>query len=185
MQSFTLQSRSFPEQLAPLPAFQALDRLGQLLQKLQSGLLPSPDESRLLKEQLLGQAAILESLPDIAGLTRQAQAAGLLCGALDGARLYIENEEVLDFMAPSARWKESVVELAEVADQYWRGLDIESLHQQSVYARQENLKTEPENLAALAGADVTRLRNQLSETFRIAYGMGLLDSALAFLFVKR
>lgn len=185
MRSFTLQSRTFPDQLSPLPAFQALERLSQLLHKLKAGPLPSPDESRLLKEQLLAQAAILESMPDIAYLTRQAQAAGLLCGALDGVRLYVEDEEVFDFVAPSQRWKESVAELTEVADQYWRGLDIESLHQQSVYARQENLKTEPENLAALAGADVNKMRNQIRETFRIAYGMGLLESALALLFIKR
>ena len=62
---------------------------------------------------------------------------------------------------------------------------IDSLHQQSVYARQENLKTEGENQSVLAGADGAKMRNQLCETFRIAYGMGLLDSALAFLFVKR
>ena len=185
MQSFTLQSRSFPEQLAPLPAFQALERLAQLLQKLKAGPPPSPDESRLLKEQLLAQAAILESFPEIAYLTRQAQAAGLLCGALDGARLYLEGEEIQNFVAPFSRWQESVAELIEVADQYWRGLDIDNLHQQSVYARQQNLKTESENLAVLAGADAAKMRNQLCETFRIAYGMGLLDAALAFLFVKR
>lgn len=185
MRSFGLQSRTYPEQLAPLPGFQALHRLGELLSKLKLAPAPEPEESRLLKEQLLAQAAILESVPDIAYLTRQAQAAGLLCGALDGLRLYVEDQPVLDFVAPSTRWKESVTELTEVADQYWRGLDIDSLHQQSVYARQENLKTEAENVKALAGADATRMRNQLSETFRIAYGMGLLDAALAFLFIKR
>ena len=185
MRSFTLQSRSFPEQLTPLPAFKALERLAGLLQRLNEGPLPSPDESRLLKEQLLAQAATVESIPDIAYLTRQAQAAGLLCGALDGARLYVEDQAILDFVAPSSRWHESVAELTEVADQYWRGLDIDSLHQQSVYARQENLKTEGENQSVLAGADGAKMRNQLCETFRIAYGMGLLDSALAFLFVKR
>jgi hypothetical protein len=92
---------------------------------------------------------------------------------------------VLDFVSPSQRCREEIVELTEVADQYWRGLDIESLHQQSVYARQENLKTEAENAAALGGAGAVQIRRQFSETFRIAYGMGLLDSALAFLFVKR
>ena len=185
MQSFGLRSASFPDQLVPLPAFQALPRLAGLLQKLQTDPAPSPDESRLLKEQLLAQAGILEQVPDIAYLTRQAQAAGLLCGALDGTRLYLEKDDVLDFVAPLSRWKESVAELTEVADQYWRGLDLESLHEQSVYARQENLKTEAENLQLLPAADVSQKRHQLSETFRIAYGMGLLESALAFLFVKR
>lgn len=185
MRSFGLQSRSFPEQLTPLPGFQAMERFNKLLKSLKTVPPPEPEESRLLKEQLLAQAAVVENMPDIAYLTRQAQAAGLLCGALDGLRLYVEGKEVLDFVAPSSRWQESVTELTEVADQYWRGLDIENLHQQSVYARQENLKTESENLNALACADPAKMRNQLSETFRIAYGMGLLDSALAFLFVKR
>ncbi|MBX3171042.1 MAG: hypothetical protein KF760_26780 [Candidatus Eremiobacteraeota bacterium] len=185
MRSFGLQSRTFPEQLVPLPGFQALERLSIFLQKLKNAPPPEPEESRLLKEQLLAQAAIVESIPDIAYLSRQAQAAGLLCGALDGLRLYVEDKQVLDFVAPFSRWKESIAELTEVADQYWRGLDIESLHQQSVYARQENLKTESENVAVLADANPTRMRNQLSETFRIAYGMGLLDSALTFLFIKR
>lgn len=185
MRSFGLRCASFPDQLAPLPALQALQRLSQLLLQLKDGPPPAPEESRLLKEQLLAQAAIVEEVPDIADLTRQAQAAGLLCGALDGTRLYLEQLPVLDFVAPSARWHESVAELTEVADQYWRGLDIDSLHEQSVYARQENLKTEAENLAILPGADPTKRRNQLSETFRIAYGMGLLESALAFLFVTR
>lgn len=186
MRSFSLQCRSFPQLLQPVPAFQAFDRLARLLNSLKKDSLPEPEESRFLKEQLLAQAAVLESAPDPVHLTRQAQAAGLLCGALDGARLYLQQEEVLDFVAPSQRWREEVAELTEVADQYWRGLDIKSLHEQSVYARQENLKTESENENALAGApDANKIRRQFSETFRIAYGVGLLDSALAFLFVKR
>lgn len=83
--------------------------------------------------------------------------------------------------AGTSRWPNS----PRWPTRYWRGLDIDSLHQQSVYARQENLKTEGENQSVLAGADGAKMRNQLCETFRIAYGMGLLDSALAFLFVKR
>ncbi|MBN9414987.1 MAG: hypothetical protein J0I12_06080 [Candidatus Eremiobacteraeota bacterium] len=185
MRSFALRSPSFAPQLTPLPAFQALERFSAWLPSLQTGLAPAPEESRLLKEQLLAQTAILEDVPDIAYLTRQAQAAGMLCGALDGIRLYLEKDDVLDFVAPLARWKESVTELTQVADQYWRGLDLDSLHQQSVYARQENLKTEAENLQILPAADLAHKRNQLSETFRIAYGLGLLESALAFLFVKR
>ncbi len=177
--------RSFPEQLTPLPAFQALERFQEFLEQLKTVPPPEPEESRQLKEQWLAQAATLESGSEISLVTRQAQAAGLLCGALDGLRLYVESKEVLDFVAPSSSWKDALAELTEVADQYWRGLDIESLHQQSVYARQENLKTESENLTALAGADASKLRNQLSETFRIAYGMGLLDSARAYLFIKR
>ncbi|MBS2036770.1 hypothetical protein JST97_17400 [bacterium] len=185
MRSFSLQCRSMPEFLQPVPAIQAFDRLARLLVVLKQNALPPPEESRFLKEQLLAQAAVLESSPDTVHLTRQAQAAGLLCGALDGGRLYLEEKPVLDFVAPSRLWLEEIQELTAVADQYWRGLDIASLHQQSVYARQENLKTESENLEVLTGADSQQIRRQFSETFRIAYGVGLLDSALAFLFLKQ
>ncbi|MFN8607172.1 MAG: hypothetical protein U0931_06550 [Vulcanimicrobiota bacterium] len=185
MRCFTLQSRTFPEQLQPVPALQAFDRLARLLVTLKLVKLPPPEESRFLKEQLLAQAAVIEHAPEPVHLTRQAQAAGLLCGALDGARLYLEDKPVLEFVCPSPRWLEEVVELVEVADHYWRGLDIGNLHQQSVYARQQNLKTEAENLQVVSAADPQKIRRQFSETFRIAYGMGLLDSALAFLFVKQ
>ena len=163
---------------------QALARLSQLLEELKRGGA-STQQSRPLKEQLLAQVAILETAPEVGYLTQQAQAAGLLCGALDGARIYLEEEQIDDFVCPVALWNEQLRELEEVADQYWRGLDIESLHQQLVYAKQQNLQTEKDNLAALdrPGVGSAQIRSQFSETFRIAYGAGLLDAALTFLFV--
>ena len=62
MRCFTLQSRTFPEQLQPVPALQAFDRLARLLVTLKLVKLPPPEESRFLKEQLLAQAAVIEQL---------------------------------------------------------------------------------------------------------------------------
>jgi len=185
MRSFTLRCPVFEDYLKAAPMPQALARLSELLAELQQGH-GSTQQSKSLKEQLLAQVAILETAPEVEYLTQQAQAAGLLCGALDGARIYLEEEQIDDFVCPVAAWNEQLRELEEVADQYWRGLDIQSLHQQLVYAKQQNLQTEKDNLAALgqAGIGVAQIRAQFSETFRIAYGAGLLDAALTFLFVS-
>ena len=185
MRSFTLRCPALDEYLKPAPKPQALARLSKLLGELQNGAAAT-QQSRSLKEQLLAQVGVLETAAEVGYLTQQAQAAGLLCGALDGARIYLEEEQIDDFVCPVPAWNEQLRELEEVADQYWRGLDIESLHQQLVYAKQQNLQTEKDNLVALsqAGVGPAQIRVQFSETFRIAYGAGLLDAALTFLFVS-
>lgn len=184
MRSYTLRCPAFEEQLKPVPTGQALARLSRLLTELEKGAADT-GQSRSVKEQFLAQTSLLEAAPEVEFLTQQAQAAGFLCGALDGARIYLEKEQIDDFVCPVAAWNEQLRELEEVADQYWRGLDLENLRQQMAYARQQNLQTQGDNLRALGqGVGTQQIRGQLSETFRIAYGAGLLEAAQTFLFMR-
>lgn len=190
MKAFTLYSGSLPKLLNPLPVKEAFERIGQLLAGWQGpDHLPSPLESRLLKEQFLAQVSQLMGVGDqghILHLSRQSMAAGLLCGALDGGRLYLADELPEEFECPPmlAETGQGLAQIVEVADQYWRGLDLENLELQSRYGKEQNLLTDEENLARLnrSGVTPTQVRQQFSETFRTGYGVGLVEAALILLF---
>lgn len=190
MRAFTLYSGSLPKMLNPVPVPEAFARLEQLLLTWQSpDQLPSPLESRLLKEQFLAQVAGLETVGDqghILHLSRQSMAAGLLCGALDGGRLYLADELPEPFESPPSldETRQGLAQIVEVADQYWRGLDLENLELQSRYGKEQNLRSDEENLARLnrRGASGREARQQFSETFRTGYGVGLIEAALILLF---
>jgi hypothetical protein len=189
MKALTLYSGSFPKLLHPCPVAEAFQRLGPLLadlKRLELEQLPSPLESRLLKEQFLAQLAEMTEIGDaghVRHLSRQSLAAGLLCGSLDGAYLYLANEQPESFDCPAslAHVTQELAQIVEVADQYWRGLDRENLEHQSLYGKEQNRHTDEENIARLGrrGTSAREIQRQLSETFRTGYGIGLVEAALA------
>ncbi|MBT9585970.1 hypothetical protein IV102_21685 [bacterium] len=192
MKAMTLYSGSYPKWLHPCPVAEAFQRISQLLpilKKLEPDQLPSPLESRLLKEQFVNQVGNMASVGDaghIRHLSRQALAAGLLCGALDGAHLYLVDQQPESFEFPPAlaHFPQELCQIVEVADQYWRGLDLENLELQSSYGKQQNLQTDEENIAILgrSGISAREIQRQFSETFRTGYGIGLVEAALALIF---
>lgn len=143
------------------------------LQELGRDELPTPLESRLLKEQFFAEIAAFQAGPPMLGLSREALAAGLLCGALDGVRLYLADAFPEPFGGPQ-KMLDELNQTVEVADQYWRGLDPDSLREQSIYGKQLNWRTDAENVRA-----TTEPRQLLLETFRTGYGIGMIDAALA------
>lgn len=162
--------------LQPCPPPAAFERTASLLLSLQErgpDELPTALESRLLKEQFFGEVGSGSGAESLLVLSQQALAAGLLCGALDGAALYIGDAFPEPFSGPETIVAE-LSQTVEVADQYWRGLDIDSLCEQSLYGKHLNWRTDTENVQA--GGDV---RTLLIETFRTGYGIGMIDAALA------
>ena len=192
VKALTLYCGSYPKLLHPCPVAESFRRIQELLPTLKSKeveQLHSPLESRLLKEQFLDQVASMTGIGDeghVRHLSRQSLAAGLLCGALDGAHLYLSNQSPEEFQCPPglAHCRQELSQIVEVADQYWRGLDLKNLENQSTYGKEQNLKTDEENIAALVRPDITarEVQRQLSETFRTGYGIGLVESALALVF---
>jgi hypothetical protein len=171
-----LYCASFPRLLQPCSPPDAFERTADLLLTLRErgpDELPSALESRLLKEQFFAEVAVLKPGEDLLQLSREALAAGLLCGALDGAALYIADTFPEPFSAPESTVAE-LSQTVEVADQYWRGLDIDSLGEQSIYGKHLNWRTDVENVGS--GGDT---RTLLIETFRTGYGIGMIDAALA------
>ena len=72
--------------------------------------------------------------------------------------------------------------MVEVADQYWRGLDLENLEAQASFGKQENLASDAENIKVLLGPAAPSVQHQLGETFRTSYGIGLIEAAQVFLY---
>lgn len=181
---------SYPKFLHDCSVAQAFLRLQALLtslSKCSAEELPSALQSSLLKEQFFGQLTSL--MPPFAaemiGLwSRQAVLAGLLCGAIDGAYLYLADQGPEDFQCPSslARQAEELDQVVEVADQYWRGLDLENLEAQASFGKEENQASDQENIKVLLGAGAPSVQHQLSETFRTSYGIGLIEAAQVFLY---
>jgi len=181
---------SYPKFLQDCPVSQAFQRLHGLLDSLRqcsAEELPSALQSSLLKEQFYGQIGSLSGplAAEMIGLwSRQAVLAGLLCGALDGAYLYIADQGPEDFHCPPglARQAEELDQVVEVADQYWRGLDLENLEAQASFGKQENLASDAENIKVLLGPAAPSVQHQLGETFRTSYGIGLIEAAQVFLY---
>lgn len=189
VEAFQLYCGSYPKLLLPLPPGQAFDRITQFLTQLRESdpeELGSPLQSRLLKEQMLGQIASLTEVKPgfIQHLSRQTLSAGLLCGALDGAHLYLNELTPEAFALPPSlsHLAQEFEQMLEVADQYWRGLDLQSLEEQSRYGQAENLKSDLQDHQALShNPSPSQLHRQFSETFRTGYGIGLIQAALSLL----
>lgn len=184
MTSLNLYCASLPRELLPLPVLECFQRTTRLVEDLQGERLgrPSKLEIRTLKEQFVGQLASLGSPPapsEISLLSRQALSAGLLCGALDGSGLYLEEDFPEEFSGGTL--SEELDQVLEVADQYWRGLDIDTLRQQALYGMNENRNTDRENerAASQPGFTLAKARKLLSETFRTGYGIGMIEAALS------
>lgn len=181
---------SFPQFLRPCPVPEAFQRTQELLLSLrdQGGdELPSALQSSLLKEQFFLQfSGLRQTLVESIRLwSRQSILAGLLCGALDGAGLYLGDRAPEDFQVPAhlTRLADELDAVVEVADTYWRGLDVDSLHEQCLYGKEENWNSDEENVRVLAGTDSPkRLQHVLWETFRTAYGIGLIEAAVVCLY---
>lgn len=134
----------------------------------------------------MGQISSLTEVkpPFIQHLSRQTLSAGLLCGALDGAHLYLNDHMPEAFVLPPSlsHLAQEFEQMLEVADQYWRGLELQSLEEQSRYGQAENLKSDLQDYQALTNnPTASQLQRQFSETFRTGYGIGLIQAALSLL----
>lgn len=179
---FELDTPGYAQELEPAQAF---EQIGQWLWRL-SGRPPLA--SRPLKEQFLQQWSLLQVMPEpgeIGPMSLQALAAGLLCGARDGARLYLLGERAETFAAaPEAETlRVSLTQYLEVADQEWRSLDVDTLQLQAGYGKHLNRATHRENIDFLAqpGRSAADARRALLETFRTGYSLGLIDAAVVFI----
>jgi hypothetical protein len=196
IQSFDLKSARYAQQLRPLPPPQAFEQTADLLQGLQvqspPELLSGVADSRQLKEQFFAQVSQLNSVPHpdaVRQLSLQALAAGLLCGALDGALLY-QLAVIPDAVGVPSGFEaaqQSMQATVTLADQQWRAGDADGLQLQSGYGKHINRRTDDENVAFLAqpGKGHRDAQRAFVETFRTGYSLGLIDSAIVFVTGQR
>lgn len=177
---FRLYCASYPRLAQAWPVPECFSHTAALVQELSDGELPSALESRSLKEQFWKQLGAIAAVPTSAEMeagSREALAAGCLCGALDGAWLYLQDEPP-EPCSLDASFAEELQRVVEVADLYWRGLDAEELEEQCRYGHEENLRTDVENVEALTRLSSAQgVRQLLRETFRTGYGIGMIEAA--------
>ena len=137
-----------------------------------------------IKQQFFARLALLrwsERVDWVRLYSLEALAAGLLCGALDGLRLY-QGHPPDPFESPVEfqQLGQLLLQALEVADGEWRELHVDDLQLQAGYGKHLNRATEEENVEYLArpGSGDAEARRALGETFRTGYSLGLIDAAI-------
>ena len=180
---------SFPPLLQPVPPVEAFGQTAELLANLAKlpadQLLLTLEDSRQTKEQVLARIDELHELPDPDSLrssSLETLAAGLLCGALDGAALYRLGHRPKPCRLPDSclSLQATLQEYLTVADEEWRQLDADALQLQAGYGKHLNRLTHEENVQFVGqpGRQASHARRALFETFRTGYSLGLIDSAI-------
>lgn len=193
---FHFSTNLYQQHLQALPPLTAFERNADLLLQLRAqppqDILPGLAESRQLKEELFAQISALQDVPAgdlVRTLSLQTLAAGLLCGALDGAILY--HAQIPPDVAAWPQDFESIGsalwDYLEVADRQWRALDANGLQLHAAYGKHLNRATDQENVEFLSvpGRQGRDTRRVMAETFRTAYSLGLIDAAVVFVAGER
>lgn len=172
--------------LQELPPLEAFARIGEFLWSLREAR-HCPELGRLkvdCVEQLLSQTFTRDP-EDIRRFSLRALAAGLLCGALEGAGYFLA-------CRPPGPWpehpdfeitRERLEQAWTTARQSWPQMAVDDLQLQSAYGKHLNRATEQENVEFLQPDHRHQgdFRRALLETYRTGYSLGLIDSAIVFL----
>lgn len=193
---FQFTSPLFGGNLHALPPAEAFERIADLLLELQSQspqqVLQGVTDSHDIKEQFFQQVNGMAGVPSseaLRGLSLQALAAGLLCGAVDGSLLYklgVTPDDV-SLPEPFEATGEALQSYVLVAHRQWREMDPDSLQLQAAYGKHLNRTTDQENIDYLAapGRQARDAQRAMAETFRTGYSLGLIDSAIVFVGKER